>query len=90
MSEPETGLEQWLDGWADRIHDSGFSVVVLPLLEIGRGMGFLVSQALLLTQPILTGLVNEANFKQYITLLEDPAALEGLIERIERKAEGDG
>ncbi len=90
MSEPETGQERWLEQWADRIHGSGLSVIAVPLLEIGRGLGFLASQALLLTQPIVTGLVDEASFNRCVRLLEDPAALERLIERIERKAEDDG
>ena len=85
MSKPETGQERLLDQWADRIHRTGLSVVALPLLELGRGLGFLASQALLLTQPILTGLVDEAKFDRYVRLCEDPAALEALILRIERK-----
>jgi hypothetical protein len=90
MSKPETDQERWLDQWADRIHNSGFSVVALPLLEIGRGLGVLASQALLLAQPLLTGLVNETAINRYANLLEDPAVWERLIARVERKAEGDG
>ncbi len=90
MSELETGQEQWLDHWAERIHHSGLAVIALPLLEIGRGFGFLVSQAVLLAQPVLRSLVDEASVARWIALLEDPAALEKLIERIERKAECDG
>ncbi len=48
MSELETGQEQWLDHWVERIHHSGLAVIALPLLEIGRGLGFLMSQAILL------------------------------------------
>lgn len=90
MTKSGTGQDQWLDQWAERFHHSGLSVVVLPLLEIGRGLGVLASQVLLLTQPVLAGLVDEASIKRCVTLLEDPAALEGLIRRIERKAEGGG
>lgn len=90
MSKPETGREQWLDQWAERIHRSGLAVVALPLLEIGRGLGFLAGQALLMAQPVLAGLVDEASINRCVTLLEEPVTLGGLIERVERKAESDG
>ena len=90
MSELETGQEQWLDHWAERIHHSGWAVIALPCLEIGRGLGFLMSQTMLLAQPALGSLVDKASVARWIALLQDPAALETLIERIERKAECDG
>jgi hypothetical protein len=90
MSNLETGQEQWLDDWAERIHHSNLAVIALPLLEIGRGFGFLASQALLLVQPVLGSLVSEAGVARWVALLENPAALEKLIERIERKAGCDG
>jgi hypothetical protein len=89
MSERETGQEERLEQWAERIHLSGLSVVALPLLEVGRGLGFLASQALLLTQPVLGGLVDTESISQYVALLEDPDALDRLIQRVERKANGD-
>jgi hypothetical protein len=90
MSKQEAGRDQWLDQWAERIHHSGLSPVALPLLEVSRGLGFLASQALLLGQPVLTGLVDKESINRYVALLEDPAALDDLIKRIERKAKGDG
>ena len=89
MSKPMTVQEQWIDQWAERIHNSGLSIVAIPLLEVSRGLGFLVSQFLLLTQPILVSVVDETNIRRCVTLLEDPAAIESLIERVERKARGD-
>jgi len=90
MSKPETGQEQWLDQWAERIHHAGLAVVALPLLEISRGLGFLASQGLLFAQPVLAGLVDKTNIDRYVALLQDPVALERLIGRIERKAQSDG
>ncbi len=90
MSEPEANQEKWLDQWAERIHYSGLSVVVLPLLEVCQGLGFLLGQALLLTQPVLAAWVDKKSFDRYVTLLEDPTALERLIELVERKAKGYG
>jgi len=85
----ESDQEQWLDHWAERIHRSGLALIALPLLQVSRGMGFLVSQALLLVQPVLGGLVDVASIDRYVALLENPLALEELIERIERKAGSD-
>lgn len=90
MSMSGTGQERWLDQWAERIHNSGLSVAALPLLEIGRGLGVLASHALMFAQPVLAGLIDEENIARCVTLLEEPSALEGLIQRIERKAERDG
>ena len=90
MSKQEIGQEPWLDEWTERIDHSGLSVVALPLLEIGRGLGVLASHALLLIQPVLKGLVDSASINRYVTILEDPVALERLIECVERKAKGDG
>jgi hypothetical protein len=90
MAKPVSGQERWLDQWAERIHKSGLSAVTLPLLEIGQGLGVLASHVLLFTQPILTGLVDAETLNRYVTLLEDPVALERLIERVERKAKHDG
>ena len=50
----------------------------------------MVSQFLLLIQPLLVTVVDKNSINRYINLLEDPAAVESLIDRIERKAKGDG
>ena len=90
VSESEqAGREQWLDHWAERIHRSGWALIVLPLLQVGRGLGFLVSQVLLLVQPGLGGLIDVADIDRYVAFLEDPLAIEELIERVEQKAECD-
>jgi hypothetical protein len=89
MSKPEIAQEQWLDQWAERIHRSGWSVVALPFLEVSRGLGVLVSQILLLAQPLLMGVVDQTSINRYVALLEDPVAIESLIERVERKAKGN-
>ena len=90
MSKPDVVQEQWLDQWAERIDDSGLTIVALPLLEIGRGLGFIASHILLLVQPLLATVVDKNSVSRYIDFLEDPAAVESLIERVERKAKSDG
>ena len=90
MSKPRIVQEQWLDQWAERIDQSGLTIVAIPLLEIGRGLGLVVSHILLLIQPLLVTVVDKNSINRYINLLEDPAAVESLIDRIERKAKDDG
>ncbi len=68
----------WIDEWAGRIAASGFAPVVLSLLEIARAFGVLGSQALLVAQPLLTGIVAETTVEQTMTLLESPQLLERL------------
>jgi hypothetical protein len=82
--------DQWLDQWAGRIHRSGLAVIALPLLEISRGLGFLFSQALLLIQPMLASVVDAQDISRYVAFLDDPAAIEELIERLERETESHG
>lgn len=90
MSKPEPVSAGQLDQWAERIHRSGLAVVILPLLELGRGFGFLASQALLMIQPAISALVNPSEIDRYAAFLEDPTALEDLIGRVEQKAETHG
>ena len=76
--------DQWLDQWAERIRGTGLAVIAIAMLEIGRGLGFLASQTLLLAQPLLAGLVEHTHINRYVAFLDDPAAIDELISRIER------
>jgi hypothetical protein len=90
LTKSEADQAQWLDHWATRIYGSGLTAVALPVLQVAQGLGFLASQALLLVQPVLAGLVDATSINRCLVLLEDPTMMEGLVERIERKAENDG
>jgi hypothetical protein len=76
----------WLEMWARRISSPGLSPVVSLLIEIARPFGFLGSQALLMTQPLVTGVAGEETFEQILALLDDP----DLLKRLEVCMEEEG
>jgi hypothetical protein len=73
----------WVDTWAKHIESRGLSPVVLLLLEAARAFGFLGSQALLMAQPLMNGLLNDSTVERTIALLESPELLERLKVRLE-------
>jgi hypothetical protein len=74
----ETERQMWIEAWARRIETLGLSPVALPLIEIVRAFGFLGSQALLMAQPLVTGIVDDAAFERTVALLDSPQLLERL------------
>lgn len=80
----KSGIEQpeWIGAWAQRIRASGLAPCALLLVELARPFGFLASQALLLTRPLLTGVVDDTAMQQLATLLDRPELLEGLRTRL--------
>jgi hypothetical protein len=81
----ETEQQMWVETWARRIEALGLSPVALPLIEIAHAFGFLGSQALLMTQPLVTGIVNDATLEQATALLDSPELLDQLRVRLEGK-----
>jgi hypothetical protein len=79
----ETEQQMWVETWARRIEALGLSPVALPLIEIAHAFGFLGSQALLMTQPLVTGIVNDATLEQATALLDSPELLDQLRGRLE-------
>ena len=71
----ETGQQVWVETWARRINALGLSPVVLSLLDIAHAFGFLGSQALLMAQPLMTGIVNETTIERTVALLDSPERL---------------
>jgi len=71
----ETGQQAWVETWARRISALGLSPVVLSLLDIVHAFGFLGSQALLMAQPLMTGIVNETTIERTVALLDSPERL---------------
>jgi hypothetical protein len=65
------------------IKRTGLGVAVIPLLEAARALGFVAAQALLLGQPLLSGLVSEATLREVTRWLEDPQQVERLLEGLE-------
>ena len=72
----ETAQQAWVETWARRIERLGLSTVTLALLETAHAFGFLGSQALLMAQPLLTGIVNATTLERTVALLDSPDLLD--------------
>ena len=70
--------QAWVETWARRIETLGLSPVALALVEIAHAFGFLGSQALLVAQPLVAGIVNDATLERTATLLDSPELLDRL------------
>ena len=79
----ETDQQAWVETWARRIDALGLSSIILPLIDVAHAFGFLGSQALLIAQPLLSGIVSETTIERIATLLNDPESLERLKMRLE-------
>jgi hypothetical protein len=79
----ETDRGTWVGEWADRIEASGLSPIALLLLHVGQAFGFLGSQALLLVQPLVMGVVSDVTFERTVALLDSPELLGELRARLE-------
>lgn len=82
-SEPDEQV--WIETWARRIETLGLSPVIPLLLELVRAFGFLGSQALVLAQPLMTGIVSETTLERTAALLDSPELLERLRARLEKE-----
>ena len=67
-----------METWARRIETLGLSPVALALVETVHAFGFLGSQALLMVQPLVTGIVNDVTLKRTAALLDSPELLDRL------------
>lgn len=81
----ETQQQAWVEVWARRIDALGLSPIVLPLLDVAHTFGFLGSQALLIAQPLATGIVNDATIERTVTLLDSPELLNQLRVCLEKE-----
>ena len=81
----EAEQQAWVETWAQRIEALGLSPVALSLLESTRAFGFLGSQALLVAQPLATGIVDDTTVERAATLLDSPQLLERLRTYLERE-----
>lgn len=81
----EAEQRAWVEKWAQDIEARVGSSIALFLIELARPFGFLGSQALLITQPLLTGVVNETTLERAATLLDSP----DLLDQLSAYLEGD-
>ncbi len=73
----------WVDELARRIEQRGASSLALFLIEIARPFGFLSSQALLMAQPLLTGIIDNTTVERATVLLDDSELLNRLSATLE-------
>ena len=78
--EPEA---QRIEVLARQIGRRRLTLPALLLLEIARPFSFLLSQGLLLCQPLLGYLVEEPLVAGYVELLADRGSLDRLVTRLE-------
>jgi len=81
----ETEERAWVETWARRIEVMGLSPAALSLLEVAHAFGFLGSQALLMIQPLVTGIVDNATLERAIALLDSPELQDRLRAYLERE-----
>jgi hypothetical protein len=57
----------------------------MPIIELARAFGLLGSHALMIAQPLAHDFLNDAALERMTTLLESPALLDRLRDRLERE-----
>jgi hypothetical protein len=75
--------DELIDYFVWRIQRLGIARIALLTLQSLRPLSFLSSQALLMMQPMIDLLIGEDKMDAYVALLEDPAAVDELIKRLE-------
>lgn len=71
-----------LDQIATALKQRGLTGAALALLEVGQPLAFIGGQFLWLAQPALAAVWPAAQVRQMAHLLEDPAAVRRLIDRL--------
>jgi len=70
--------QDWIEIWVKRIRTMGLSSAALSLLDTVRAFGFLGGQALLMTQPLVSGFADNRGLERAIALLDNPELLDQL------------
>ncbi|HEX6383717.1 MAG TPA: hypothetical protein VF177_03505 [Anaerolineae bacterium] len=77
--------QEWLDQFTDTLCRHGLRLPALIALEAGRPMAFLTGQLLWVAQPALSLFFSSKELYQMAQLLEEPAAVEALVTRLEAR-----
>lgn len=85
MSE---GEDAQLEAWVERIQLAGLTPVVMPLLELARPLGLVVSQLFLLGEPLLAGTTGRSTLQSVAQWLEDPQRIDRLMAQLEDSSKG--
>lgn len=75
--------EQLLDRLTQQIDRWGLTLPALLLLQVTRPLSFVVSQGLLLCQPVLSFFYDAPRIEGYADLLADRANIDRLVARLE-------
>jgi hypothetical protein len=70
------------EAWARRIKTLGLSSLALLLLDVAGGLGVLGSHALLMIQPLASGIVDDAVMERTIAFLSSPDSIRGFKRRL--------
>lgn len=74
----------FIKAWADKIKDMGLTTPAIILLEAHKPLSFVVSQFMVLGQPMLNLFFSAHFTDQAIRLFSNRNDLEGLIKELER------
>ncbi len=74
--------DPFLDQISNSLKQRGLHAAALTLLEAGQPLAFIGSQLLWLAQPALALLWPTAQVRRFAQLMEDPAAVSSLMERL--------
>jgi len=85
VSSTATRRDKLIEGLARQIERLGLTAPALLMLEAHKPLAFLASQGLLFTQPLLGFWMDGTRVNEYAHLLEDPATIEQLVQRLEAK-----
>jgi hypothetical protein len=77
--------QAWVEAWVDQLETMGLSALALSLLETAYAFGFLISQTILVAQPVLSGIVSDARIEQATNLLNDPEQLDRVRQQLKKK-----
>ena len=86
-SEPRTE-DILFDQVAEQVVRRGLATPAVFFLELNRPLGFLAGQATHLLSPFLGPLFGLGNVRRLAQLLEDPASVDRLLDRIEAREKG--
>ena len=77
--------QQLIDRVAQQIVGRGMTAPAILFLEMHKPLAFLGAQLLWIAQPFLSIGLNNADLSDLITVIEDRAGVEELIERLEAR-----
>jgi hypothetical protein len=60
----------------------GLTPIIIPLLELARPLGFLISQLILLGEPLLIGPDGPGSLRKTAEWLEDPKNVDELLAQL--------